>query len=72
MAQVYGDPPQFNGFSELLAYIASKGGERNVWDMVRYKLSTQTIEFRMFGATDCENKIIDFVRACQEIVESAR
>ena len=71
MAQVYGDPPEFNNLNELMAYITNKGGERNVWDMVRYKPSTRTIEFRMFGSTDKEDKIISFIKACQEIIKRA-
>ncbi|MDP3052329.1 MAG: hypothetical protein Q8N42_02360 [bacterium] len=71
MAKTYGEPPLFRGAEELMAYISEHGGERNVWDLVRYKPSTGTVEFRMFGATENQDKIIEFVRACQSVVERA-
>ena len=60
-------PPKFVNFLEVMEYIASKGGEKNVWDLVRYKASTKTIEFRMFGATPNIKEIIGYVRACQNV-----
>ena len=71
MAKTYGDPPLFNGGNELLSYIKERGGERDVWDLVRYKPSTNTVEFRMFGATNKNEKIIEFVYACQNICNDA-
>ncbi len=64
MAQTDGFPPFFSNFAELTAYIQGHGGEKNVWDLVRYKPSTQTVEFRMFGATPDINEIIGYARAC--------
>ncbi len=66
MAETDGVPPMFASFSEVKAYIGSKGGEKDVWDLVRYKPSTKTVEFRMFGATPCVEEILGFVIACQE------
>jgi len=70
MAQTNGIPPKFTDVSDLLRYIKSKGGERNVWDFVRYKPSTQTIEFRMFGTTRNVEEIIDYVRECLNFYSS--
>lgn len=69
MAETNGVPPLFSDFSSILDYIASKGGERNVWDLVRFKPSTKTIEFRMFGATSSIEKIIGYVDACRSVFE---
>lgn len=71
MAKTYGEPPLFGNGENLMAYISEHGGERNVWDLVRYKPSTGTVEFRMFGATTDEEKIVEFVEACQSVVERA-
>ncbi|MFA7201634.1 MAG: hypothetical protein WC099_01400 [Candidatus Paceibacterota bacterium] len=71
MAKVYGDPPLFENTDRLLSYIESKGGEKNVWDLVRYKPSTGTIEFRMFGAIDNDVHIIRFINACRRILKRA-
>jgi len=68
MAETDGIPPMFSNFSEVTDYIASKGGEKNVWDLVRFKPSTGTIEFRMFGATPNISEIIGYVRACRDII----
>ncbi len=70
MAETKGIPPIFSSFSELMEYINKKGGERNVWDLVRYKPSTKTIEFRMFGSTENVEEIIGYVKACLDIIES--
>lgn len=67
MAETDGIPPMFAGFSEVMEYIASKGGEKNVWDLVRYKPSTKTVEFRMFGATQRVEEILGYVKACQNV-----
>jgi len=69
MAKTYGVPPLFSNFEEVLEYIKMKGGEKNVWDLVRYKPSTKTIEFRMFGTTRYIEEIIGYVEACLEIVK---
>lgn len=69
MAETDGVPPVFASFSEVMAYITSKGGEKNVWDLVRYKPSTMTVEFRMFGATPSEEEILGYVTACREASE---
>jgi hypothetical protein len=71
MAKVYGDPPAFGNTSELLSYIEGKGGEKNVWDLVRYKPSTQTVEFRMFGTTLETFYIQQFVMACLKVFEES-
>lgn len=71
MAGVYGDPPFFNDNEELLSYIDKAGGERDVWDMVRYKPSTNTVEFRMFGATESYKIIEKIVLACLEVVRTS-
>lgn len=68
MARTMGVPPQFTSPADVEAYIARKGGEKNVWDLVRYKPSTQTVEFRMFGATPSIPEIIGYARACLEVV----
>lgn len=67
MAATDGVPPVFASFSEVMKYIASKGGEKNVWDLVRYKPTTKTVEFRMFGATQSVEEILKYVKACQDI-----
>lgn len=67
MAETDGVPPVFASFSEVMEYIASKGGEKNVWDLVRYKPSTKTMEFRMFGATQSIEEILGYVKACQDV-----
>lgn len=69
MAGTNGVPPKFDDFTDLTKYIASKGGEKNVFDFVRYKPSTGTVEFRMFGATESLEEILGYVKACQDIVE---
>lgn len=68
MAQTDGVPPVFSEFSGLMDYIGSKGGEKNVWDLVRYKPSTKTVEFRMFGATQSVDEAIGYVNACCELI----
>jgi gamma-glutamyl:cysteine ligase YbdK (ATP-grasp superfamily) len=69
MSKADGTPPMFSSFAEVLEYIEAKGGEKNVWDLVRYKPSTKTIEFRMFGTTECIEEIIGYVRACLEVAK---
>jgi len=71
MAKVYGDSPVFKDVDHLMKYIKDSGGERDVWDMVRYKPSTGTVEFRMFGATGDLEKIKSFVCAVQEVIKGA-
>lgn len=71
MAQTNGISRIFRDSNDLLAHIDSLGGEKNVWDMVRYKPSTKTIEFRMFGATEDYNRIISYFHAAQEIIANA-
>ena len=71
MAQTDGFPPLFSGFAELMAYIQDHGGEKNVWDLVRYKPSTKTVEFRMFGATEDIREIIGYAGACLSLFSSA-
>ncbi|MCR4279946.1 MAG: hypothetical protein NUV82_00795 [Candidatus Komeilibacteria bacterium] len=68
MAEVNGEPPLFNNLAEILTYIKGKKGERNVWDMVRYKPVTKTVEFRMFGSTDDLNRISRMIEATLEVV----
>lgn len=72
MAGVYGDPPNFSTPNELSAYIKAKGGERDVWDLVRYKPSTGTVEFRMFGSTEnmahLRNMVIEVKKFVTSIV----
>lgn len=63
-----GHPPICNTLSELMRYIESHGGEKNVWDLVRYKPSTGTIEFRMFGSTEHTDEILGYVRACRYVL----
>ncbi len=67
MAETDGVPPMFADFSEIVTYIASKGGEKNVWDFVRFKPSTGTIEFRMFGSTPSVEEILGYVNACRDV-----
>ncbi len=67
MAKTDGIPPLFANFREVLSYIDSNGGEKNVWDLVRYKPSTKTIEFRMFGATPEVSEILGYIQACREV-----
>ncbi|MBI3337099.1 MAG: hypothetical protein HY005_00545 [Candidatus Staskawiczbacteria bacterium] len=69
MAKTDGVPPLFSNFKEVLEYINVKGGEKNVWDLVRFKPSTRTIEFRMFGTTESIEEIIEYAKACLEIVK---
>ncbi|TSC94563.1 MAG: hypothetical protein CEN87_404 [Parcubacteria group bacterium Licking1014_1] len=69
MAQTDGVPPVFSGFREVIKYIDERGGEKNVWDLVRYKPSTGTIEFRMFGATESVEEVIGYALACIELLK---
>lgn len=71
MAKTYGEPPLFKDGDDLMNYIFRHGGERDVWDLVRYKPSTGTVEFRMFGATENQAKIVEFAQASQTVVERA-
>jgi len=64
MAQTEGIPPKFSSFEDLIAYIEKHGGEKNVWDLVRYKPSTGTVEFRMFGSTSDVNEVIKYASSC--------
>ncbi len=68
MAETEGIPPIFSSFSDLMKYINEKGGEKNVWDLVRYKPSTKTVEFRMFGSTESTEEIIGYVEACLDVI----
>ncbi len=68
MAETDGIPPQFHCFEDVVAYINNHGGEKNVWDLVRYKPSTKTVEFRMFGATSNVHEVIEYVKACLELL----
>ena len=70
MAETNGIPPLFRSFTELTRYIESKGGEKNVWDLVRYKPSTKTVEFRMFGATQKVEEIIEYIKACLDVFKA--
>lgn len=71
MAQSDGVPPQFSNFAELMTYIEKKGGEKNVWDLVRYKPSTKTVEFRAFGATGDINEVLRYVEICLKLLKDA-
>lgn len=64
------NPPQFKNANELLEYINKRGGERNVWDFVRYKPSTGTTEFRMFGCTNNVDEILEYAKACLGLLKS--
>jgi len=68
MSQSDGIPPKFSSRAELMRYIQQHGGERNVWDLARYKPSTRTVEFRMFGTTGDIQEIISYVEACLQVV----
>jgi gamma-glutamyl:cysteine ligase YbdK (ATP-grasp superfamily) len=70
MAETDGVPPEFSNTAELMAYIEKRGGERNVWDLVRYKPATGTIEFRMFGTTESGADIRRYVEKARLLVES--
>lgn len=68
MAETDGISPTFSTFSEVIDYINSKGGEKSVWDVVRFKPSTGTVEFRMFGATPSIEEIIRYINACHDLI----
>lgn len=68
MAQIDGCLPKFCTFEDLLAYIENHGGEKNVWDLVRYKPSTKTMEFRMFGSTPKVEKVIEYAKTCLQLL----
>ncbi len=72
MTQSESVPPRFSDIGELLEYIKKHGSERNVWDLVRYRPSYGTTEFRMFGITPDIEEIIGFVRACLNLFKSIR
>ncbi|PJE69454.1 MAG: hypothetical protein COU98_01950, partial [Candidatus Staskawiczbacteria bacterium CG10_big_fil_rev_8_21_14_0_10_38_10] len=72
MTQSESVPPRFSDISELLEYIRKHGSERNVWDLVRYRPSYGTTEFRMFGITPDIEEIIGFVNACLDLFKSIR
>ncbi len=67
MTETDGTPPLFSNFSEVIDYITLKGGERNVWDLVRFKPSTGTVEFRMFGATPNVKEVVRYINTCRNI-----
>ncbi len=69
MADTEGVPPRFSTFAEIIEYINARGGEKNVWDLVRYKPSTKTVEFRMFGSTKDTKEIIGYVESCPKITK---
>jgi len=69
MAETDDIPPVFSDFSGVMIYITSKGGEKNVWDLIRFKPSTGTVEFRMFGATPSITEIIGYIDACRGVSE---
>ena len=71
MSQSNGIPPVFSSTEQLLSYIQKHDGERNVWDLVRYKPSTGTIEFRMFGATEDIEEIAYYVEVCLDLYRSS-
>jgi gamma-glutamyl:cysteine ligase YbdK (ATP-grasp superfamily) len=62
-------PPLFDSIEEVMRYIESKGGEKNVYDLIRYKPSTSTIEFRMFGITDNIDEIINYAIECKRLTK---
>lgn len=64
MAETNGVPPVFTSFDAVMNYIDLKGGEKNVWDLVRYKPSTKTVEFRMFGTTPNIEEVLGYIDAC--------
>ena len=72
MAETSGESPLFENSRQLLAYINQSGGERDVWDFVRYKPSTGTIEFRMFGATRNHQTIRKLVETVLNLVDRMR
>lgn len=67
MAQTDGVLPKFSTVASMFAYIRERGGEKNVWDLVRYKPSTQTIEFRMFGSTPKVEEAVGYAQACLQL-----
>ncbi len=69
MAETTGVPQVFASFADIMSYINAKGGEKNVWDLVRYKPSTKTIEFRMFGATSNVDEVLEYVKVCLNLFE---
>jgi len=70
MAETYGIPPEFASTLELASYIEERGGERNVWDLIRYKPTTGTVEFRMFGTTASKRVIRQCVEEAQRLMET--
>ena len=70
MTQSKSIPPNFSTIDELLCYIQKNGGERDVWDLVRYKPSTKTIEFRMFGATENIEEVLNYVKVCLDLFQA--
>lgn len=71
MSQSTGIPPKFSTGDDLLKYIQEHGGERNVWDLVRYKPTTGTIEFRMFGTTKDIEEIIKYSEICLDLYRAS-
>lgn len=71
MSQSKGIPPKFSNSDALLGYITKHGGERNVWDLIRYKSKTSTVEFRMFGTTKDIKEIIQYAEACLALYQSS-
>lgn len=70
MSETTGVPPIFSDFASVTKYIATKDGEKNVWDLVRYKPSTGTIEFRMFGTTPRTEEILGYIQSCVDILNN--
>lgn len=69
MSQTNGVSPSFSNFQEVMKYIGEHDGEKNVWDLVRYKPSTKTVEFRMFGSTESVDEVIGYVKVCLELMD---
>lgn len=69
MANVSGFPPHFNSTNELMTYINSKGGEKNVYDLIRYKPSTGTVELRMFGTIPNTEGIIEYINESAKVLK---
>ena len=63
-----GVPPVFSDFSHLMRYIESHNGEKNITDLVKYRPSIKTVEFKMFGATESVEEVVGYVKACLKLL----
>lgn len=64
-----GIPPVFSDFNHLMLYIQGHNGEKNITDLVKYRPSIKTVEFKMFGATEKVDDVIEYAEVCLQLLQ---